>query len=372
MGMALEVDYIVDLSNVCRSTDLGAPTAGASLKCLKRLEKAIVKFLKGRAPVLTYVADNNLWRLLEQSDGVNFVGDWKRRKAKVLFEAEVADGIILKMASTSGTKVITGDTFRDHRRDHPWLQNNSEDFYGWKRQDDEVVLVQRTLEALSESEISRYSELKHLKTAKLDQSSRPDQNILESLYRCENLKCQLRSLSPSYLPIHPNKNRKNPNILECPSCKTKVLEIGFVGRVAQLKFKILETGAEGRITFKVDSNVVIGQQEILRALPEATKEDTAACADVSSKHLKILVSSGGVQVADNGSTNGTQIARPTQEGFYSSPVTLTDIMVGLNHGDRLYLGGAVELKRSGRRFGFANLTVSQSDEAVRRTHVREP
>jgi hypothetical protein len=174
------------------------------------------------------------------------------------------------------------------------------------------------------------------------------------------------------LPIHPNKNRKNPNILECPSCKTKVLEIGFVGRVAQLKFKILETSAEGRITFKVDSNVVIGQQEILRALPEATKEDTAACADVSSKHLKILVSSGGVQVADNGSTNGTQIARPTQEGFYSSPVTLTDIMVGLNHGDRLYLGGAVELKRSGRRFGFANLTVSQSDEAVRRTHVREP
>ena len=129
--MALEVDYIVDLSNVCRSTDLGAPTAGASLKCLSRLEKAIVRSLNGRAPVLIYVADNSLWRLLEQSDGVNVVGDWKRRKAKVLFEAEVADGIILKMASTSGTKVITGDTFRDHRRDHPWLQNNSEDFCGW-------------------------------------------------------------------------------------------------------------------------------------------------------------------------------------------------------------------------------------------------
>ncbi len=369
--MTLDVDFIVDLSNVCRSTDLGAPKDGASLQCLFLLEKAIAKSLNGRTPVLRYVADKNLWSKLEKADGKNFVSDWRNRRGRVLLEDDVADGIILKLASTNGWKVITGDFYRDHRRQHPWLQNNSEDFFIWKRDGDQVVLVPRTLDALSDHEISRYSEIKHMKDAKLDPMSRDDRSILESLYQCINPGCELRKKNPSYLPISPNRNRKDYEKLECPSCKSSVYELGFVGRVAQLKFKILETGQTGRITFRVDSPVVIGRFEILRALTEITDEDREACAAVSGAHLQVLVTTSGVQVADNGSTNGSTISRVNKDGSFNPHLDLKQKLTGLNHGDKLYLGGAVEISRSGRKFGFANLTDSTSGNTDIKTQARE-
>jgi hypothetical protein len=286
-------------------------------------------------------------------------------------EAPVADGIILKLASTSGTKVITGDFYRDHRRQHPWLQNNSDDFFGWKRDGDQVVLVSRTLEALSEHEISQYSEAKHIKDAKLNDSSKEDRSVLESLYQCENLNCDLRKVSPSYLPISPHRSRENRQVLECPGCRQRVREIGFVGRVAQLKFKILETGQTGRITFKVDSTVVIGRYDILRALAETGDADRDACAAVSSSHLQVLVTASGVNIGDNESTNGSTISRKKPDGTYGAPSELKQKLTGLNHGDKVYLGGAVEITRSGRKFGFSNLTDSPSGAADIKTQVRE-
>ena len=354
--MGIEIDYIVDLSNVCRSAVLGAPKNGASLKCLELLEKAIIKSLDGRAPVLQYVADSSLWPLLERENGKAAVREWQTRKNRVLFEGSVADGIILKLASISGTKVITGDFYRDHRRQHPWLQDNSEDFFGWESDGEQIVLVPRTLEALYDHEISKHSEVKHMKSAKLDPSSSDDRAVLESLYQCLNPECELRKKSPSYLPISPHRNKKNSGVLECPHCRKPVNELGFVGKVSQLKFKILETEKSGRLTFRADTPVVIGRHEILRAISEVTLEDREACAQVSGAHLQIVVTEGGVQVADNGSTNGSTISRMTKEGMYGPASVLSQQLIGLNHGDKLYLGGAVEVSRSGRRFGFFNLT----------------
>ncbi len=369
--MTLDFDYIVDLSNVCRSRVLGAPPNGASLNCLQLLEKAIAKSLNGRAPVLQYVADTSLWGLLEDTDGKRVVKEWKQRKHRVLFEDRVADGIILKLASTNGTKVITSDFYRDHRRQHPWLQNNSEDFFEWKQQDNEIILTNRTLKALSEYEISQYEELKEIEYSKLNPSSRPDREILETLYQCENLKCELRKASPSYLPLPPLKDRKVHEVLNCPECKKPVRKVGFVGQVAQLKFKILETQASGRITFQIDQNIVIGRNDILGALSEVNEGDRKACKLVSGNHLQVLVSAGGVKVADSNSTNGSTISRMNQDEVYGAPTVLTNNMVGFNHGDKIYLGGVVEITRSGRRFGYENLSSSQSDQPALKTQVRE-
>jgi ribosomal protein S28E/S33 len=370
-GMTLDFDYIVDLSNVCRSRVLGAPPNGASLRCLHLLEKTITKSLNGRAPVLQYVADTSLWGLLEVTDGKRVVKEWKQRKHRVLFEDNVADGIILKLASTNGTKVITSDFYRDHRRPHPWLQNNSEDFFEWKLQGNEIVLITRTLEALSEYEISHHEERKEIAYSKLDPSSRPDREILETLYQCENMKCDLRKSSPSYLPLPPIKDRRVNEVLNCPECKKPVRRVGFVGQVAQLKFKILETGSSGRITFQIDQNVVVGRNDILRALSEVNEDDRKVCELVSGNHLQVLVSSGGVKVADSNSTNGSTISRINQDGVYGAPTALTNSTVGFNHGDKIYLGGVVEITRSGRRFGYENLSSSQSDQPALKTQVRE-
>lgn len=371
--MTLDFDYIVDLSNVCRSQVLGAPPKGASLNCLKLLEKAIVKALNGRSPVLLYVADISLWGLLEAGDGKSAVKDWKQRRvsAGVLRECRVADGVILKMASTTGTKVITGDHYRDHRRKHLWLQNNSEDFFGWAKQDDEIVLTARTLDALSEYEISQYEEQKEIEYSKLDPSSRPDRDILETLYQCENLHCELRKESPSYLEFPPIRDRKSLGVLNCPGCTKPVRKVGYVGAVAQLKFRIIETGASGRITFQAEQTVVLGRNDIFRALSEVTEDDRKACELVSGSHLQVLVSAGAVKVADHGSTNGSTISRITHDDVYGTPTALTNKMVGINHGDKVYLGGVVEITRSGRKFGYANLLNSQNDVPAFKTQVRE-
>ena len=371
--MALEVDYIVDLSNVCRNADLGAPMGGASLDCLELLHSVIAKSLNGRTPNLQYVADNNLWSLLNQQHGSARVNDWKQRKARVLFTDPLADRVILRLASTSGTKVISQDNFRDHRTDHPWLQDNSEDIVGWMRKGDDIFLRPRTIESISESEASRKSEEKGVKGANLDPGSEQDRRILGSLHQCENLNCELHKSSPSYLPIYPQKQRSagNAEILVCPSCKKPVREIGFIGKVAQFKFKILDTGATGRITFTVDSTIIIGRKEILGALSEVSDIDREACAQVSGQHLKILVSANGVNVADNGSTNGTTISRMGLGGVLDSATVIAEKMVGFNHGDKLYLGEAVEVTRSGRKYGFANLNSIASEPAVVKTQVKK-
>lgn len=366
-----DYDFIIDLSNVCRSEELGAPTNGASLKCMAALERAIARHLGGRTPILFYIADKSLWPLLRMS-GVSEreITEWKTRHQRRLIENEVADGPILRMASTEGRKVITRDTYRDHRRLHPWLQNNSEDFFGWERRDDTIVLVQRTLEALSESEVSRYSEQRDLKSSQLNVSQKEDQRVLESLYQCQKLSCELRQASPSFLPKPPNRRRKDRDVLECPVCHEEVREIGHIGRVAQFKFKILETGNSGRITFRVDSDVVIGRQDFINSLSSPTDDDRDIVRAVSGQHLLVHVTASACKIADNNSSNGTQISRWNSDGTYGAPMELSSDLAGLNQNDKVYLGGVIELMRSGRKYGFANLTEAPTLPNPGKTQVR--
>jgi hypothetical protein len=364
-------DFIIDLSNVCRSEELGAPSGGASLKCMALLEKAIARHLDGRSPVLFFIADKSLWPLLKSSGTTEReINDWKLRRQKWLVENDVADGPILRMASTEGGKVITRDTYRDHRRLHPWLQNNSEDFFGWARVEGQIVLVPRILEALSESDVSRFSEQRDMKSSQLDVSQKEDQRILESLYQCQTVSCVLRQANPSYLPKPPNRRRREPSILECPQCREPVREIGHVGRVAQFKFKILETGHTGRITFKVDSDVLIGRQDFINSLSSPTDDDREIVRSISGQHLLVHVSPSVCKVADNNSSNGTEISRLNSVGTYSAPVPLSSELVGLNLNDKVYLGGVIELMRSGRRYGFANLTEAPTFPNPGKTEVR--
>ena len=60
-----------------------------------------------------------------------------------------------------------------------------------------------------------------------------------------------------------------------------------------------------------------------------------------------------------------------QDEVYGAPTVLTNNLVGFNHGDKIYLGGVVEITRSGRRFGYENLSSSQSDQPALKTQVRE-
>jgi hypothetical protein len=371
MATNMGYDFIIDLSNVCRSEELGAPSGGASLKCMALLERAIARHLDGRSPVLVYVADKSLWPLLKNSGTSDReINDWKLRHQRRLVENDVADGPILRMASTDGSKVITKDTYRDHRRLHPWLQNNSEDFFGWAYDEDRIVLVPRTLEALSESDVSRFSEQRDMKSSQLDISQKEDQQILESLFQCQTVSCALRQANPSYLPKPPNRRRKERSILECPQCREPVREIGHVGRVSQFKFKILETGNTGRITFKVDSDVVIGRQDFINSLSSPTDDDREIVRSISGQHLLVHVSPSVCKVADNNSSNGTKISRLNSRGTYSSPVSLSTELVGINLNDKVYLGGVIELMRSGRKYGYANLTEAPTLPNPGKTEVR--
>jgi hypothetical protein len=84
----------------------------------------------------------------------------------------------------------------------------------------------------------------------------------------------------------------------------------------------------------------------------------------------VHVSPSVCKVADNNSSNGTEISRLNSVGTYSAPVPLSSELVGLNLNDKVYLGGVIELMRSGRRYGFANLTEAPTFPNPGKTEVR--
>lgn len=354
---------MVDLSNVCRSEDLGAEPDKANLSCLGILVRVVGDLLDGRAPVLLYVADDSLWPLLRQTHGERYIEEWQARNNRLLVTVPVADQSILQYSEGNDCPVLSMDQFRDWRRGFPWIQGNDDLFYGWRRgARGTIELFRRTMSVLTEEEMSRHEEERILKGQGLDQKREEYQIIAGTMYRCENPQCELREMHPYFLISPPRRDRRT-NTLICEHCRQPVTEVGPVGPICQLKYEVSATGHSGRFTIYQRKPTTIGRRVLGSSLEARSAEDVEVLQKVSAEHLEFYAEGRTLFVTDTGSTNGTRVQRYDRKTSILGPPErlLQHEKTTFGPNDVLSLAGCVTVRRSGRQHRFDGLTQGEQE-----------
>lgn len=362
--MTVDYDFVVDLSNVCRSEDLGAPPKCASLDTLRRLTRALADLAGGRSPVLLHVADNSLWPLLEGTHGQAIVNEWRLRNRINLVQDPYADPMILKFAESAGCPVLSLDKYEDWRRTYPWIQGSTDRFVGWsKSTNGELQVYFRAMSTLLEGEASRLEEDRSFRDSGYDIKSREHEMVLGRMYRCDNALCALHQLNPWFLIGPPRRDRRR-NRLVCDSCGEGVIDVGDVGRVTQLKVELSSSGSTGRFTIYQGEGTKIGRRTLMTTLNDLSNENVVTLRRVSGEHLTFRAEGPVLMVADLGSTNGSTLQCYNRSSkSLSDPVKLEDhqpVQMGPN--DVLTLAGVVRIRKAGHRFRYDGLTTGEPED----------
>jgi len=359
-----DYDFVVDLSNVCRSQILGAPPAGATLKAARGLTKALADTVGGRAPVMLYVADNSLWPLLDAADGAANVADWQLRNRLNLVKVQYADPAILGFAESAGCPVLSMDKYEDWRRTHPWIQGSTDRFVGWSRSTSgELQAYFRTMSTLLEEEASRLEEDRAFRDSGFDTKSREHEMVLGRMYRCDNTSCELHQLNPWFLIGPPRRDRRR-NRLVCDTCGEEVIDVGEVGRVTQLKVDVPSSGSAGRFTIYQGEGTKIGRKTLMATLSDPSPDDAVTLKRVSREHVTFRAQGPVLMVADLGSTNGSTLQRYDKASkSFSDPVALEELRpVQMGPNDVLTLAGVVQIRKAGHRFRYDGLTTGEPED----------
>lgn len=369
-----DYDFVVDLSNVCRSEVLGAPRGGASLSSFRAVRQALADELGGKTPNLYLVADDSLWNKLERNEGSARVAEFRMRQGPNLTSIPFADRSILQYAQAFGCPVLSMDQYRDWRGAFPWIQGNPDLFYGWRATANGTFEVyRRTMAVLSEDSISRHEERRHLLDRNLDPDVGKNVEILGRMYRCENRACELRNQCPEFLMYPPRRERRSDRLV-CTSCGEPVTDVGQVGPVRQFRYEIRSTAHRGRFTIYQREPIHVGRRQLRVNLEPIDDRDVEDLHKVSSDHLELLAEDTVVRATDLGSTNGTDILRWDHKlGKTGPPERLTPhVSIEFHRYDQLVLAGSVMVRWSGRRYRFDGLTqgAPESGEAEGETQVR--
>jgi hypothetical protein len=362
--MTVDYDFVVDLSNVCRSQILGAPPNGATLRVVRRLVKAVADTAGGRSPTVLYVADDSLWALLDATDGMANVREWKLRNERNLVRVPYADPAILGFAESTGCTVLSMDKYEDWRRTHSWIQGSTDRFVGWsKASDGELAVYFRTMSTLLEEEASRLEEDRGFRDSGFDTKSREHEMVLGRMYRCDNRSCNLHQVNPGFLIGPPRRDRKRDRLV-CDSCGEEVVDVGEVGPVTQLKVDLPSSGNTGRISIYQGSGTKIGRQTLMANLGELDPDAVSTLRRVSAEHVTFRADGPVLMAADLGSTNGSTLQRyDRSSSSLSDPVRLEKhrpVQIGAN--DVLTLAGVVNIRRAGHRFRYDGLTTGEPEE----------
>jgi hypothetical protein len=375
-----DYDFVVDLSNVCRSEVLGAPKNGASLRALQVVSHALAAELDGRSPNLYLVADDSLWPKLERHDGRARVDEFRMRQRPNLTSIPYADRSILQYALAFECPVLSMDQYKDWRGVFPWIQGNRSLFYGWRERDGTIQAYRRTMAVLGEDSISRHEERRHLGDRNLDPDREADAEVLGRMYRCDTRTCELRNRCPEFLMYPPLRDRRTGQLV-CVECGQRVTEVGPVGPVRQFRYELPKTRHRGRFTIYQEEPTHIGRRH-LRDNLDASADGVAAGSEgddnelkkVSSHHLELLAENDLVHVTDLGSRNGTDILRwdPKLSKLRPPEPLVPNEPVEFHRYDQLFLARAVSVRWSGRTYRFDGLTQGEpeADDEDGGTQVR--
>lgn len=335
---------IVDLSNVCRDTALGAPP---SLAAFDRLRQAWTEQIDAAA-TFVLVADKSLGRHLEpgsQERLASFRGEqW-------FLEAPRADDLILDLAAQDATsRVLSCDRFVGHRRTRPEAFEDRKRFHAWEVVDGELRIRHHERFAVGAFEISRAEQNDRM----LADGVRGDAALLKR-FRCASTdpNCVARALGPDVLHTWP---RRVPNKgLVCPGCLGRVEEVGERPRAIELKI-LVDGEMIDRFLLADGDAVTIGRASLDAASPLGQLVATGRLTGLSREHAVLQVRGTNLYVRDVGSSGGTTKQRWNHvQKWHEAPERLSEGLerkVGVR--DRLILAGALTIERSGKPIAEAD------------------
>ncbi|MGW0942349.1 FHA domain-containing protein [Streptomyces sp. NPDC002623] len=359
---AERADYLVELSNVVRQTSIG-PRGPRSLRRLGLVLRALME-LTGDPDVSVYlVADTSLLGGHREFGDPDEVRRLRRWVAEGLVE-EVgdADERILELARMTGTRVVTGDQYVDHRGEHPWIQGNTWQFLRPEpRPDQRVALVPMDMGVRTEAEISRRMELSALKKQGLLGPSRtPLTDVIMRAWSCPEPRCTLYDLHRGDRVLLPRIRRGVPT---CELHGTPLTDVGVRPAGAQLKV-VIDGGCVARYTLDEGSEAYVGRLPGPEGIALHSLLSPEIAARVSRRHVAVSARGGTVLCRDV-SSYGTRMRHAGRRG---GPGPWEKLPPGADRpfrpGDELELAPGVVLTRSGRRFP-AELADAWRAEAAR-------
>ncbi|MBO0654287.1 FHA domain-containing protein [Streptomyces triculaminicus] len=349
-GAADLADYLVDLSNVVRDRSLGAPGV-RSLHRFRLVVQALVR-LTGDPDVPVYpVADASLLGGAREFTDPGDVATLRRWVEEGLVE-EVGDADrrileLMEMTSAAHTRTVTGDLLVGHRREHPWIQGNTDRFLKpVAGPSGSVRLVPLDMGVRTQAEISRNDELAAFKKQGLllKSSQQPISAVIKRFWRCPERRCSLYDPRSGRVLLP----RMRGGV---PTCEVHSLPLADAGprpAMAQLK-AMVNGGCAARYTVEEGSRTAVGRNpEGGIALYALLSPQVAA--RVSREHVVVSTTDGILRVRDV-STYGTRMRAADRRGRLGPWERLTrDKDRRFGPGDEVELAPGVVLTRSGRRF----------------------
>uniref|UniRef100_A0AAU2JV01 FHA domain-containing protein n=1 Tax=Streptomyces sp. NBC_00049 TaxID=2903617 RepID=A0AAU2JV01_9ACTN len=359
---AEHADYLVELSNVVRQVNIG-PRGPRSLRRLGLVLRALME-TTGDPDVSVYlVADVSLLGGHREFADPTEVRRLRRWVADGLVE-EVpdADERILELARMTGTRVVTGDTYVDHRLEHPWIQGNAWQFLRPEpRVGGSVALVPMDMGVRSAAEISRRMELSALKKQGLLGPSRtPLTDVIMRSWRCPEPRCSLYDSRRGGRILLP---RMRGGVPTCELHGAPLVDDGPRRGTTQLKV-VIDGACAARYTLDEGAQVQVGRLPGPEGIALHHLLSPEVAAQVSRTHVTVSARNGSVVVQDV-SSYGTRMRPAGRRGGFG-PWEQLPPRTGrpLRPGDEAELAPGVVLTRSGRRFP-AELADAWRSEAPR-------
>ena len=354
-------DAVIDVSNVCWSPQL--PPVGRRRPSWARLDLVVTAWRRahGEDARLHLVADESLMRALEDA------GQLRQLAAHGgITMSQVADSVILPMARDRGLHVITRDHYVDHRVEHPWIERSPGRFHGWETVEEQVRIAPLGVTPVSAQEVSLAREIKDLKRTRLDPKNQVHRRILHARWKCGNTSCTLAATWQEQLLVWPLVSPSGEAM--CPSCDQPLISLGPRAQLHEIVVAVRGQQPEAeaeimRFPLETDVPVIVGRGRGIKGIdltmdPLSDRRAEAyrdAVLRVSRLHLllrleEVSTVNWRLVAIDLDSTNGTEVERWAGTGFLPSREVGSDKETFLSARDRLVLGGAVQLRLSGRRY----------------------
>ena len=277
----------------------------------------------------------------------------RERDGGQIIEVEFVDPEILLMAERTDAAVITGDFFKDARRDHPWLNGNRSQFFEWGLENSQIRIIPRNMGTPSEFSKSRAEERSELKGMGVDVAKPAIERAVRLAYRCDNETCWLHQYDPGHFTGIPDVT--DPQHPRCTACRRALTALGEAPRLVQLKFTDSQQSKLERRTFLPGMSFVIGRDTSDELVSKVLAADIGL---VSRQHARIDWDGSQLSLTDLGSKNGTTICRwAGKQNGYEPAVPITGT-VSLRRRDEVCLAGVLMITRSARSFTLEPETMS--------------
>ena len=281
------------------------------------------------------IADNSLWYQMDDY-GKSRLNDWKRRRCAR--SVPWADPEILELAETCpDATVITTDLFRDHRRDHPWLQGSTR-LMRPVISAQTVTFGQLDLPPIPDYEVSWRAEEADLKPKGIT-TPEARQALLDE-WACTNPNCILGSVTV----IDADPAYKDGRVC-CPECFAVARNVGARENTRQVVV-LLGDDEVDRIPIAEGTSLVVGRGRGEARYDVRLILDDGRSRLVSRDHLSLTNQSGRLLVEELGSRNGTTLIRASGD---ESQLQVGILQI-LQKTDRISIArGALQIRPSGRK-----------------------